>query len=253
VKVAGSARKNVQESQTWAAAFSALLSLPVLMFFLAQFLASLTRGTQSSGAIHLFPAYAYGSRPEVIGTIASGAAIVGIPIVFSTGTIMDKFGRKWTVVPGFFLLSLALGGMAWVAWANLPIEGYVVSFICMQAALNVTSGNMQVIGSDIAPAHVRGKFFGVWRMIGELGTAISPLGFASIAEAFGYEYSFGLLAGSSFACADVLLVFGPDPVKKYKAQQAAAQAAAAGTAGPVAAPTAAATPSVATQSSPGSP
>jgi MFS family permease len=171
---------------------------------------------------------------------------------------MDKFGRKWTVVPGFFLLSFALTGMAWVAWAHLPIEGYIVSFVCMQAALNVTSGNMQVIGSDIAPAHVRGKFFGIWRMIGEFGTAISPVGFALLAEGLGYEYSFALLAASSFACAAVLLVFVPDPVKKYKAQQAAEAAAAAGavpevTTAPAGVPVVAATTSGAAQPTPGSP
>lgn len=204
---------------------AALLTFPVLVFFLAQFLASVTRGTLTTGAIHLFTVEVYGVGADVIGLIATGAAIFGVPIVFSTGAIMDRFGRKMTVVPGFYLLSAALFVMMVVASLGLPIEMYVLAFVAMQMSMNVTSGNMQVLGSDIAPAHIRGKFFGIWRMIGEVGMALSPWGFALLADLWGFSASFTMLALCAFLCATVLAFFVQDPLKRKQALLDAAVAA----------------------------
>lgn len=196
------------------ATLAALLTYPVLIFFFAQLLASVTRGTLFSGAVNLYPVYAYDLGPEALGVITTMAGAVGIPIVFSTGAIMDRFGRKKTVVPGFALLSLALGFIAFTAYARLPLETYVVAFICMQAAQNITSGNMQVIGSDIAPAHVRGKFFGVWRLIGEVGQVSSPVAYAFLAETSGYWTAFLFLGATALGTALVLGTQVKEPLKR---------------------------------------
>jgi MFS family permease len=63
---------------------------------------------------------------------------------------------------------------------------------------------MQVIGSDIAPADARGRFFGVWRLIGEIGQVLSPIVFALLAEGPGYGASFLFLACTAFGSALVL-------------------------------------------------
>jgi len=196
------------------ATLAALLTYPVLIFFFAQFLASVTRGTLFSGAMNLYPVYAYDLGPEALGLITTMAGAVGIPIVFSTGAIMDRFGRKKTVVPGFVLLALTLGFTAFTAYAGLPLETYVVAFICVTAAQNITSGNMQVIGSDIAPAHVRGKFFGVWRLISEIGQVLSPVAYALLAETTGYWTAFLFLGATALGTALVLGTQVKEPLRK---------------------------------------
>ncbi len=201
---------------------AALLVYPVLIFFFAQFLASLTRGTLHSGAVNLYPVYWYGIGPETLGVISTMAGAVGIPIVFSTGAIMDRFGRKKTVVPGFVLLSLGLAFIAATAFLRLPFEAFVVAFLVMHAAQNITSGNMQVIGSDIAPAHVRGKFFGVWRTVGEVGQVASPLAFAYLAEAYDYGIAFMFLCATAMATALVLGTQVKEPLKRQTAGMAGA-------------------------------
>ena len=52
---------------------------------------------------------------------------------------------------------------------------------------------MQTLGSDLAPPEARGKFFGIWRLIGEIGTFLSPILFALISEYYGYTVSFSFL------------------------------------------------------------
>ena len=145
---------------------------------------------------------------------------------------MDRFGRKKTVVPGFALLGLTLGFIAFTAYAGLPLETYVVGFIAMQAAQNITSGNMQVIGSDIAPAHARGKFFGVWRLIGEIGQVGSPVAYAFLAENSGYGTAFLFLTATALSTALVLATQVKEPLRPAPVQTGtASQAEPARTAG----------------------
>ncbi len=57
------------------------------------------------------------------------------------------------------------------------------------ASNGITSGNMQTLGSDIAPEKARGKFYGVWQTIGTIG---APGGYLYVRGAFWWC---GLLVG----------------------------------------------------------
>ncbi len=176
----------------------------VLAFFLAQFLGSVSRGTLFSGAVNLYPVYQYGVGPDVIGILAALGAAIGLPITFGAGALMDKFGRKVTIVPGFVVLGIALGFTALTAYADMPFWAFVVAFMSFQVGQSITSGNMQVLGSDIAPANAKGQFFSAWRFVGEIGQVASPAGFAILVETFSYGAGFTFLAVSSLATALVL-------------------------------------------------
>lgn len=47
----------------------------------------------------------------------------------------------------------------------------------------MTAASMQVLGSDMAPD--RGRFFGFWRLIGEIGGLVSSALFGVLAEQMG--------------------------------------------------------------------
>src|SRR6266404_6411982 len=65
---------------------------------------------------------------------------------------------------------------------------------------------MQVLGSDMAPADARRRFFGFWRLIGELGGLVSPALFGFAAEQIGYAVLFAMVGLCSLATA-MLLAF----------------------------------------------
>jgi MFS-type transporter involved in bile tolerance (Atg22 family) len=186
---------------------AALLTVPIVMFFVAQFCASYARGALVSGGTHLYAAYQYDAGPAVLGMLATGTAVVAIPIMFSTGHLMDRFGRTVTAVPGFFLLSLALVLVAATDFAQLPFGVFVVSLIITQGSQSLTAGNMQVIGSIIAPEEARGRFFGVWRLIGEIGSTASPALFALLAELHSYSAGFLSLSLASLLAAGLLVTY----------------------------------------------
>ncbi len=61
------------------------------------------------------------------------------------------------------------------------------------ASNGITSGNMQTLGSDIAPEKARGKFYGVWQTIGTIGAPGGTSMFAVLSGGLGYWAAFGFL------------------------------------------------------------
>jgi MFS family permease len=172
-----------------------ILKTPPLPKIIAiQLLVSLARGSIFSGTLDLYMVYAYGTGPATIGLLRSLISIVGLPITFSAGHIMDRFGRKATIIPGFALITVGLLAMAIVAGINLPFPYFVGCLLMVNMALSLTSGSMQTLGIDLAPPEWSGRFLGFLRLSTEFGHFLSPMGFAFVATGLGYPAAFVCLA-----------------------------------------------------------
>lgn len=189
-RAAGAQRSQMSEAATWKYVFSALLQREMLAFLAAQFLANVARGLQMGGGINLYIAYAFNASPATIGVLNTASSLVTLPIGFVTGPIMDKWGRKKTIVPGFSLLFVAMLVMAVTAILNSPLPVFIPAYFFMNMSQAITGGNMQVLGADLAPALARGRFIGAWRLIGRGGGAVGPAQFGWVAEVAGYPLAF---------------------------------------------------------------
>ncbi|HZU15338.1 MAG TPA: MFS transporter [Candidatus Dormibacteraeota bacterium] len=192
------------ESRAARVAWAEFLARPLLILLAAQLFSSLTRGSLFSGTLDLYAVYAYAVGPETIGLLSAVGSALGIPLTFASGHLMDRFGRKATVVPGLAALGAGLSFLALTAYSRWPFWTYVVGFLWVRLALSTTSGSMQVLASDVAPAHARGQFFGLWRFIGEIGTFVSPVAFAGLSEWLGFAASFLFLSATGVSAALLL-------------------------------------------------
>lgn len=186
------------------AGFRALLTYQVIIFFVAQFLASLTRGPIFSGQINFYGAYAYNLGPQTIGILATVVTAIAIPITLCAGYIMDRFGRKATLVPGFSLLTLALIFIAITDYTSSSFKIFVIAYLCVFTSNGITGSNMQTLGSDIAPKKARGKFYGVWTTVGTFGAPTSTSIFALLSAARGYWAAFGFLSVTALSTVLIL-------------------------------------------------
>ena len=200
------------------AVLAMMLDARYLGFFCAQFFASMTRGVLWGGTLLLYITYAYNAGPQVLGALATTTSIIGIPITLSCGYVMDRFGRKTTMVPGFFLIASGLIFLASTAQWHWGLGYFIVGFFWIHGSQSMTSGSMQVLGSDMAPPMARGRFFGFWRLIGEIGSLISPALFALTAEQLAYSAAFGLFAFCSLATAALLAFSVRETVGRGKLQ-----------------------------------
>jgi len=197
-------RSNAEESLNTRALLALLVDPRYRGFFCAQFFASMTRGVLWGGTLLLYATFAYDVGPKGLGGLATTSTIVGIPITVSCGYLMDRFGRKTTMVPGFLFISLGLLFLASSAEWRWSLAFFIGGFLWIHCGQAVTAGSMQVLGSDMAPASARGRFFGFWRLIGEIGSLISPALFGLVAEQIAYSAAFTLFGFCSLATAALL-------------------------------------------------
>ena len=135
-----------------------------------QMLAQMVR----TGPAILFPLYgadALGLDVASIGNIISIGAAVDMTLFYPTGMIMDRFGRKFAIIPSFLLQGL---GMMFIpltqSFAGLAFIAGLIGF-----GNGLSSGTMLTLGADLAPADSRGEFLGMWRLIGDAGGTVGPL------------------------------------------------------------------------------
>ena len=173
-------------------------------FFCAQLFASMTRGVLWGGTMLLYATFAYDIGPRGLGGLATMSTIVGIPITLCCGYLMDRFGRKTTMVPGFALMAFGLFFLAAGAGWHWGFAYFIGGFLWVHCGQAVTAGSMQVLGSDMAPANARGRFFGFWRLIGEIGGLVSPALFGFVADHASYAAAFSMTGLFALATASLL-------------------------------------------------
>jgi MFS family permease len=194
--------------------------LPRLAYFGVVFFAALARGPVFSNTLHLYAAFMYNLDAAGIGVLASTAGAVALPISFLAGWLMDRYGRKSTMVPGFLAVTVTMLLIASTAYLQLPVEWYIGCFLAGIASQSLTGGSIQTVGTDVAPPQARGMFLGLWRLTGQVGVTISPAIFALLAEIAGYGNAFTYIAAAALATA-VLLIFVIPETRKLPAPVAA--------------------------------
>jgi len=184
--------------------------MPRLVYFGVALFAGLTRGPVQADLLHLYAAFVYQLGPKQIGYLATAAACLSWPISFLAGWMMDRFGRKRTMVPGFCGVAISMAALAVSAFAHFPLAGYVVLFLIGVSLQSLTGGSIQTVGADVAPSEARGTFLGLWRFTGQAGASLSPVIFAILADQVNYGTSFLFVAVSAAAVAFLLICYVPE-------------------------------------------
>jgi MFS family permease len=196
--------RQARADATQVASIRALLTYQVVIFFVAQFFASLSRGPIFTGQLNFYGAYVYDLSPQTIGILATAVAAIGIPITIAAGYVMDRYGRKASLVPGFTLLALALAFLGFTDYLSSSLGIFILAYVCVFTSNGITGGNMQTLGSDIAPEKARGKFYGVWQTITTVGAPGGTTMFAVLSGGMGYWVAFGFLGIAAGATAFIL-------------------------------------------------
>jgi MFS family permease len=191
-----------------------VLVFPIIIICIVQVFVQMSRSSTHNGILDLYAVYAYRVGPEIVGLMAAIATGVSLPVTFMAGHVMDRFGRRKTIIPGFTLVGCSMLFMAAVAAFELPFTVYVIALVLAHVAQAVTHGSMQTIAADVAPSNARGKFFGLWKLIGETSMFISPIMFTFFSANGGFPASFIYLAVSGYMAAGLTLFFVKETLKR---------------------------------------
>lgn len=211
-------RRAAPAAQSGGRVWRGMLVSPIPVVFTVQFLANVTRGgVFGGGVIVLYAAFAYDIEPDELGLLRGAMAAVGIPIVFAGGYVMDRFGRKYTMVPGLLLSAASMGFLAATAYADASYAWFIAAFVAVHMSVNVISGNMQTLGTDVAPANARGVFFGASRTVAQGGSTLSPASFGLLTGIFGATVAFSFLGAAAFAGAAIVIFLIPETLRREEA------------------------------------
>ena len=174
-----------------------------------QMLVQITR----AGSMAIIPLYAtdvLGLSVEMIGPIFSLSGVLDLVLFFPAGWIMDHKGRKYAIVPSFGIqaVGLALIPLTTGFWTLL----FAASLIGFGNGLS--AGTMMTLGADLAPVDSRGEFLGLWRLIGDLGSAGGPLIVGGIAGALALGAAALVISGAGGLAASVFAFLVPETLKK---------------------------------------
>jgi MFS family permease len=189
------------------------LVLPWLAFFGVAFFSSLSRGPLFADLFHLYAAFTYNLSPRSIGILATAATSVSLPASFLAGWLMDRFGRRRTMIPGFTAVATTMLLLAVTALLHLSFRWYVGVFLALVVSSGLVNGSVQIIGADVAPPAARGMFLGLWRFVGQVGVVLSPIVFAFLAGTSGYPSAFIFVAVASFMVALLMAFYIPETGK----------------------------------------
>jgi MFS family permease len=162
--------------------------------------------------IPLYAADVLGLSVDQVGFVIGVSAAVDMSLFFVAGYIMDRFGRKYAYVPSFAIQAI---GMALIPFtASFGTLLLATSVIGLGNGLG--SGTMMTLGADLAPKDSRGEFLGVWRLIGDGGSAGGPVVVGAVADVLGLSLATFTIAGVGLLAAAMLGTLVPETLQRKK-------------------------------------
>ncbi|MCC2033265.1 MFS transporter [Microbacterium allomyrinae] len=117
------------------------------------------------------------------GTIALIVGLTGaleFALFYSSGQIMDRWGRLWACLPSMVLMGGAFVGLAFTHDLDHATGWFVAGAVVVGIGNGLSSGILMTLGADVAPAGDPAPFLGSWRTLTDAGAAATPLLIAGV-------------------------------------------------------------------------
>ena len=142
---------------------------------------------------------------------ANTALIIGIAggldfaLFYTTGQIMDRWGRMWTALPsmiglgtGHLVLALTHDSASAVTW-------FIAIAMVLGVANGFGSGLLMTLGADLADPDDPAPFLGAFRFTADVGGAAAPLALSGITALLSLSFASGAmglvgLVGAAILC-----------------------------------------------------
>jgi len=135
-----------------------------------------------------------GMHPGTVSLFIGIAGALDFLLFYASGQIMDKYGRRWALVPTS--IGMALSHTALIFAANET--GFLVVAILMSLANALGSGIVLTLGADLAPTDARSEFLAAYRLLIDGGVAVTPVLLSTLTVAITLPGAVLGFAGLSF-------------------------------------------------------
>ena len=137
------------------------------------------------------------------------AGAIDFALFYTSGQIMDRWGRMWSAMP--CMVGLGLSYLVLSVTHALPnnVTWFIGVAMFMSVANGIGSGILMTLGADLADKSDPAPFLGAWRFTGDFGSAAAPLLIAGITALVSISLASGVMGVLGFVGAGILLRYVP--------------------------------------------
>jgi MFS family permease len=136
-------------------------------------------------------ALSIGLPPATIALYMGIAGALDLALAYTSGQIMDRFGRRWSALPTLLGLSLTFSLLT----ITTDETTFLAVALLMSLANGVGSGIILVIGADLAPKGERNEFLASYRLLVDSGVAAAPLVISGVTALVGLSFAMFTVSG----------------------------------------------------------
>ncbi|KQM24204.1 MFS transporter [Frigoribacterium sp. Leaf8] len=168
-------------------------------------------GAMRSGRQVMLPLWAVsiGLGASETAIIIGIAGAVDFALFYTSGQIMDRFGRLWSAVPCMVGLGLSYLALSVTHDLDARVGWFVAVAILMSLANGVGSGILMTLGADLADKGDPAPFLGAWRFTGDAGSAAAPLLISGVTAVVSISLASGVMGVLGLVGAAILLRYVP--------------------------------------------
>jgi multidrug resistance protein len=136
---------------------------------------------RTGGLFNVMPLLAedkIGLSPGQIGIGIGMISIMSLVLVYPSGVLVDRFGRKGVIVPSMLLTGVAILGFGIAD----SFATFMLSSIFWSAASGVSGAAPAAYTADIAPAGMTAPTMGLYRALADAGYVAGPLALGIISD-----------------------------------------------------------------------
>ncbi|AOX64898.1 MFS transporter [Curtobacterium sp. BH-2-1-1] len=137
------------------------------------------------------------------------AGAVDFALFYTSGQIMDRWGRLASALPCMVGLSISYFLLAWSGHLDARVGWFVAIAMGMSLANGVGSGILMTLGADLAPRDHPAPFLGAWRFTGDFGQAAAPLLISGVTAVASIAVASGVMGVLGLVGAGILLRYVP--------------------------------------------
>lgn len=182
-------------------------------FMLVSAIAFMNAVARTGGLFNVIPVLAQdrlGLTTDRIGVGLALASVVGLALVYPSGVLVDRYGRKPVIVP-----ATVLSGLSMTVFLLAPSYGwFLVACVVWSVAIGVSGAAPAAYAADVAPPGTNAAAMSAFRMLADLGYVVGPLALGVATDLLGADAALGGTALLLAAVAGLFARWAPESYRR---------------------------------------